>query len=221
MMGRMRSLMTTRLLAVLAFLSALGSAVSAQLASRPVEDWVKVLESPERIAGLKIDDVIGHLKLTPGNVIADLGAGSGPFEVPFAKAVGPTGKVYAVDIDRNFFPLIESKTKAAGVTNVITVLGGFADPQLPTSDVDVAFLHDVVHHIDDRAAYLKNVSKYLKPTARVAIIEFNPEHSPHKDQPALQVSREQAAAWLAAVGFKPVTDIKLFADKWFVVYEKS
>jgi arsenite methyltransferase len=213
--------MRITLLAAVAFVAALGSAPSAQLASRPVEDWVKVLESPERLAGLKIDDVIANLKLAPGNVIADLGAGTGPFEVPFAKAVGSTGKVYAVDIDRNFFPHIESKTKAAGVTNVVTVLGGFADPQLPTSDVDVAFLHDVVHHIDDRAAYLKNVSKYLKGTARIAIIEFNPEQSPHKDQPALQVSRAQAAAWLAAVGFKPIADIQLFTDKWFVVYGKS
>ena len=213
--------MRIKLLAAVAFVAALGSAAAAQLASRPVEDWIKVLDAPERLAGLKIDDVISNLKLAPGNVIADLGAGSGPFEVPFAKAVGATGKVYAVDIDRNFFPHIEAKTKAAGVSNVVTLLGGVADPQLPASDVDVAFLHDVVHHIDDRAAYLKNVSKYLKPSGRIAIIEFIPEQSPHKDQPALQVSREQAAAWLAAAGFKPIADIRLFTDKWFVIYGKS
>jgi ubiquinone/menaquinone biosynthesis C-methylase UbiE len=213
--------MRTKLLAALAFVAALGAAASAQLASRPVEDWIKVLDAPERIAGLKIDEVISHLKLAPGNVIADLGAGSGPFEVPFAKAVGATGKVYAVDIDRNFFPHIEAKTKAAGVTNVVTLLGGATDPQLPTTDVDVAFLHDVVHHIGDRAAFLKNVSKYLKPTGRIAIIEFIPAQSPHKDQSDLQVSREQAAAWLAAAGFKPVADIQLFTDKWFVIYGKS
>jgi ubiquinone/menaquinone biosynthesis C-methylase UbiE len=213
--------MRITLLPALAFVAALGTAVSAQLASRPADDWIKVLESPERLAGLKIPEVVASVKLAPGHVIADLGAGSGPFEVPFAKAVGPTGKVYAVDIDRNFFPHIEAKTKAEGVSNVITVLGGFADPKLPASDVDVAFLHDVLHHIDDRATYLKNVSKYLKPTARIVVIEFNPGQSPHKDQPALIVSKEQAASWLADAGFKPVADIPLFADKWFVVYGKS
>jgi len=213
--------MRIKFLSSLALVAVLGTVASAQLASRPVEDWVKVLESPERLAGLKIDDVIARLQLTPGNVVADLGAGSGPFEVPFAKAVGPNGKVYAVDIDRNFFPHIEAKAKAANVSNVVTVLGGASDPQLPTSNVDVAFLHDVLHHIDNRAAYLKALSKYLKPTSRIVVIEFNPEQSPHKDQPALVVSKDQAARWLADAGFTPIADVALFADKWFVVYGKS
>jgi ubiquinone/menaquinone biosynthesis C-methylase UbiE len=213
--------MRFKLLSALALVVALGTAASAQLASRPVEDWIKVLESPERLAGLKTDEVVASLKLPPGGVVADLGAGTGPFVVPLAKAVGPSGKIYAVEIDRNFFPLIEAKVKAANVPNVVTVIGAAMDPQLPTSDVDVAFFHDVLHHIENRGVYLKTVTKYLKPTARIVVIEFNPEHSPHKDQPSLLVSKEQAAAWLADVGFKPIADFPLFTDKWFVVYGKS
>jgi ubiquinone/menaquinone biosynthesis C-methylase UbiE len=209
------------ILSSLALLAVLGTAASAQLASRPVEDWIKVLETPERLASLKIDDVVASLRLAPGDVVADLGAGSGPFDVPFAKAVGPKGKVYAVDIDRNFFPHIEAKAKAANVSNVVTVLGGANDPQLPVTNVDLAFINDVLHHIENRAAYLKNVSKYLKPTSRIVVIEFIPEQSPHKDQPALLVSKEQAATWLADAGFKPIADVPLFSDKWFVVYGKS
>ena len=191
---------------------------AAQLGGRPAEEWIRTLESPERIASLKIPEVVAALELQSGSVIADLGAGSGPFEPAFAKAVGPGGKVYAVEVDKAFLPHIESKARAAGITNVRTVLGEFSDPKLPAADVDVAFLHDVLHHIEDRPGYLKSLVKYLRPAARIAIIDYNPANSPHSADPALQVSKEQAAAWLAAIGFTPVKTVALAADKWFVIY---
>ena len=208
-----------RRLAAIAMLVASSVSASAQLASRPVEEWIKVLDAPERLAALKVDDVVARLKLRRADVVADLGAGTGPFVVGFAKAV-PSGKVYAVEIDENFFSHIRQKAQAAGVVNVRTVLGQFTDPKLPSADADVAFMHDVLHHIADRATYLKGLSKYLKPTARVAIIDYHPEKSPHQDQPAMQVSKEQARALLAEAGFKPVEDIPLFTDKWFVVFSR-
>jgi ubiquinone/menaquinone biosynthesis C-methylase UbiE len=194
--------------------------LDAQLASRPAEEWVKTLEAAERLAGLRVDEVVAAMKLRPGDVVADLGAGSGPFVVPFARAVSPQGRVYAVDIDKGFFPLIASKTTAAGVANVQTVLGEFTDPKLPSDDVDVAFLHDVLHHIENRPAYLKSLTKYLKPDARIVVIDYHAAQSPHADQPALQVTKEQASAWRAQAGFKPLDDVKLFSEKWFVVYRR-
>jgi arsenite methyltransferase len=192
----------------------------AQLASRPADEWIKVLDSPERLAGLKIDEVVARLALEPGERVADLGAGSGPFVVPFARAVGPRGRVYAVEIDRNFFHHIEARAAQAGVDNVQTVAGEFTDPKLPQADVDVAFMHDVLHHVENRPAYFKSLVKYLKPDARIAIIDYHAAQSPHRDQPALQVTKEQASAWLAEVGFKPASDVSLFGDKWFVVFRR-
>ena len=196
------------------------SVTDAQLASRPAEEWTKTLESPERLAALRVDDVVAAMRLRPGDVVADLGAGSGPFVVPFARAVAAKGKVYAVDIDKGFFPLIANKTKQAGVANVQMVLGEFTDPRLPAADVDVAFLHDVLHHIENRPAYLNSLVKYLKPTARIVIVDYHAAQSPHADQPALVVTKEQASAWLAQAGFKPMDDVKLFSDKWFVVFRR-
>jgi 2-polyprenyl-3-methyl-5-hydroxy-6-metoxy-1,4-benzoquinol methylase len=210
----------TPAVATVAVLSMLSASVAAQLASRPAAEWVKTLETSERLAGLRIDEIVTAMKLRPGDVVADLGAGSGPFVVPFARAVTPTGKVYAVDIDKGFFPLIQSKTKEAGVANVQTVLGEFTDPKLPLADVDVAFFHDVLHHIENRQAYLESLMKYLKPTARIVVVEYNPAQSPHSDQPELQVSKDQASAWLAPAGFKPAEDVALFPDKWFVIYRR-
>jgi ubiquinone/menaquinone biosynthesis C-methylase UbiE len=200
---------------------ACGTVATAQRASRPADEWVKVLESADRIAALRVDEVVTRLKLRPGDVVADLGAGSGPFVVPFARAVGPKGKVYAVEIDRDFFPYILQKAKAASVANVQVIAGAFTDPNLPAADVDVAFMHDVLHHIENRPAYFRSLARYLKPGARVAVIDYHAAQSPHRDEPALVVAKEQGAFWLADAGLKAAEDVTLFEDKWFVIYRRE
>ena len=157
------------------------------------------------------------MKLRPGDVVADLGAGSGLFVAPLAKAAGPKGKVLAVEIDRNFFPHIQQKAKAAGVTNVQPIAGEPTDPKLP-EPVDVALLHDVLHHIENPTAYMKGLVKYLKPTARIVIVDYLAKQGPHREDPSLQVGKEEAATLLATIGFKPVNDVPLFPDKYFVIY---
>ena len=139
---------------------------------------------------------------------------------PFAKAVSPGGKVYAVEIDQAFLDHIEKKAKEQNVGNITTVLGKFVDPMLPSRDVDVVLFHDVLHHIEDRAGYLKAVAKYIKPTGRVAVIDLPPNGS-HKDEPSLIVTKEQVKGWMADAGFKPVEEFDgLSEGKWFVVYAR-
>jgi ubiquinone/menaquinone biosynthesis C-methylase UbiE len=181
---------------------------------------MKVLESPERVSGLRIDEVIARLRLRPGDVVADLGAGSGLFAFPMAKAVA-NGRVYAVELDEGFLAHMREKAKTEGVSNVLPVLGKFTDPALPARDVDVAFFHDVLHHVQDRPAYLTSVAGYLKPGGRIVVIDLNAETSPHRDQPELVVSKQQATAWLAEAGFAVAEDIGLFPDKWFLVFARK
>jgi len=83
----------------------------AQLGSRESKEWIQNLDRPERIAGLKIDEVLAALKLKPGDNVADIGAGTGAFSLPFAKTVGPSGKVYSVDIDPGLLDYIAQKAK--------------------------------------------------------------------------------------------------------------
>jgi ubiquinone/menaquinone biosynthesis C-methylase UbiE len=208
-------------LGALVIVGALGLAAApaaAQLAGRPADEWIKTLESPARIASLKIDETVPRLKLKPTDIVVDIGAGSGVFEGPLSRAV-PQGKVYAVDIDQGLLDNIEKRKKEFQITNVVTVLGKFTDPNLPVHDIDLAFINDVLHHIEDRAAYVKNLAGYLKPSGRIAVIEFIPDKGGHRDQPALQITQQQATAWMAAAGMKPVDQVDgLFADKWFVIY---
>ena len=86
--------------------------------------------------------------------------------------------------------------------------------------MDLALLHDVLHHVDERLAYLKAVATYLKPGGRVAVIEFEPSESPHKNDPALVVSKQQAGALMATAGFELDQEVQLFTDKWFVIYRR-
>lgn len=192
-----------------------------QLSTRPAAEWVETLDRPGRLAGLNIDEVIARLRLEPGDVVADLGAGTGAFSVPFGKTVSPGGRVYAVDIDEGFFQYIEGKAMAAKVTNVQTVLGEFTDAKLPVQ-VDVAFFHDVLHHIEDRAGYLKNLAQYVKTTGRVAIIDFDGEAGPHSEQADLRFTKDQVTTWMAAAGFSPAEEhFDVFEEKFFVVYTRQ
>ncbi len=214
-----RSFVTVFSAALLAVLG-LATPASAQLGARPTEEWLKTLDSANRVARLKVDEAIAALKLAPGAVVADIGAGSGTFTLPLAKAVTTSGKVYAVDIDQGLVDHIAKKAREEKATNVRGVLGKFTDPNLPARDVDVAFICDVLHHIENRAEYLKNLARYLKPTGRIAVIDFYPELGPHKNDPKLQVTTEEAKAWMAAAGFKPVEEHKLYTDKWYIVYAR-
>ena len=193
---------------------------AAQLASRPAADWSKTLEAHDRVANLKMDLIVAKLRLKPGQTVADIGAGSGLFEVPLAKAVSPSGKVYAVDIDEGFFPQIKRKADDARVTNVQTVLGKDTDPNLPAKNVDMIFFHDVLHHIQDRARYLKAVAGYLEPGGRVAVVDYEQGQGPHKATPELEVSREQLGAWAKEAGLKQTEDVKMFSDRYFLVFSK-
>lgn len=198
----------------------LGTVVSAQLKSRPADEWTDRLARPDRIENLRIDYIIAKLNLKPGDTVADIGAGPGVLSVPLGKAVAPKGKVYAVEIDKGFFPHIEQRANEQHVTNVQPVLGQFDDPSLPAKDVDVALFHDVLHHIKDRAVYLKATTRYLKPGGRVAIVELPPDGS-HKNEPDLIVTKDQVRQWMADAGFAPVEEISgLTEGKWFIVYAR-
>ena len=199
--------------------------VRAQLAPRKAEEWEKTLESPNRTATQKVDEVLSDLSLKPGMIVADIGAGSGFFSRPLAKAVAPTGKVYAVDIQQGLLDYINKRDAEENIHNVQTVLGEFDDPKLPARNVDLAFINDVLHHIEHRAVYLKALGTYIKPSGRVAIIEMNKDdpNTGHKNQPELLVGREEIVGWMSDAGFKLVEEhADLFpGTKWFLIFGRK
>jgi precorrin-6B methylase 2 len=194
-------------------------------------EWIRRLDRPDRIPGLKIADVVACLKLKPGDVVADIGAGTGAYTIPFARAVAPSGKALAVDIWPDLLEYISAKAGAERVVNLQTVLAKRDDPNLQKKQVDVAFFHDVFHNMNDRQAYLRVLKPYLKPGGRIAIIEqeFNDPIAKKWDKPEDRITREQVKGWMTNAGFRLSAEFDIFEgannpkgaempDRWFVVY---
>jgi precorrin-6B methylase 2 len=188
---------------------------AAQLMQLPADKYIAKMNDPER--HLKINDVIAKLGLKPGDIVADIGSGSGSFSIPMARAIAPNGILYAVDIDQKMLDYVSKRAKEAGVTNLRTVLGGYDDPKLPVKDVDVAFFHRVLHMIEHREIYLDATAKYLKPDGRIVIIDRNPEQSPEN---WMWLKEGDVDTWMAAISFYPIDHFGLFRDRYFVVYQR-
>jgi arsenite methyltransferase len=132
------------------------------------------MNDPARDAWQKPKQVVERLDIQPGSRVADLGAGGGYFTWYLAAAVGPQGKVYAVEIDDTALAIIEKEMESRGVTNVVPIRGEPGDAKLP-EPVDLVFSCDTYHHMEDRVAYFQSLARYLKPDGKVAILDFHAE----------------------------------------------
>jgi len=193
-----RKLPTVLRCALFVFLLAPQPGTAWQIGSRPAAEWIPHLEDAQRVAGLKIDEVVRLLGLKPGMVIADIGSGSGVFTRPFAKAVGPNGKAIAVDIDSALLSYVSERAAKEAIKNIETHLAVPDDARLSGPILDVAFIHDVLHHIEHREVYMKNLAKYIKPDGRIVIIE-NAAHAvqhgaDHGPTPSSSQSTAQSSA---------------------------
>lgn len=119
------------------------------------------------------DRVIQSLQIRPGDRVADIGSGGGYFVFALAKAAGPGGKVYAVDVDQAMNDLVAERAKKERIANIEVILAKPDDPILPLAGVDLIFTSNTYHHIDNRVGYLANLRKYLRPNGRIAIVEFD------------------------------------------------
>jgi arsenite methyltransferase len=118
------------------------------------------------------DKVIQSLGIQPGSIIADLGSGSGYFTLRLANAAGPTGKVYAVDVDSAINEALKERAKRERADTVVVVSAKPDDPQLP-EPVDLIFTSNTYHHIDNRIAYFAALIKHLRPSGRLAVIDYD------------------------------------------------
>jgi ubiquinone/menaquinone biosynthesis C-methylase UbiE len=121
------------------------------------------------------EEVIQALTIKPEEQIADLGSGSGYFTFRLADAVGPSGQVYAVDIDADMNAHLAKRLQEKGYKNIEVMLAKPHDPGLPENGVDLIFSANTYHHLENRPSYFANARKYLRPNGRIAIIDFNGE----------------------------------------------
>lgn len=133
------------------------------------------LERPEREEEEQPSRLVEALALKAGDVTADIGAGSGYLSWRMAKKVGPTGRVYANDIQPEMLQILRTNMTARGLTNVIPVLGDITDPRLPTYAVDLAIMVDVYHEFDHPYEMIREIVRSLKPGGRLVFVEYRGE----------------------------------------------
>ena len=119
------------------------------------------------------DEVIGRLDLKPGMVVADIGAGTGFFALPFARAVAPAGMVWAVDLQPAMLKILEEKLQPDGAPDNIGLREGKAvDTGLPDGSCDLAFLGNIWHELDEPGTVLAELRRILRSDGRVAILDW-------------------------------------------------
>ena len=131
-----------------------------------------LLEGPDREVWQRPDQVMDALRIADGSVVADLGAGSGWFTIRLARRVGPNGKVYAEDIQREMIDAIDRRRKREGLRWVEPILGTALDPQLPAGKVDAVLIVDSYYEMEEPVVLLRNVAKSLKPGGRIGIVNY-------------------------------------------------
>lgn len=135
-------------------------------------EWTERFETESREVFDQRARIVEAVGLKPGMVVADIGAGTGLFTLPFAETVGETGKVYAVDIAKNFLSHIRARATRAQAPNIEPVLCTEKSVELPEDSIDLAFICDTYHHFEFPQATLASLHKALKPGGELVLIDF-------------------------------------------------
>jgi ubiquinone/menaquinone biosynthesis C-methylase UbiE len=162
------------------------------------ERWAKSFDDPSRDAWQMPARVIEALELRPGQIVADIGAGTGYFTVRLAKSTA-SPKVYALDIEPSMVAYVRERAAKEGLKNVVAVQAASDRTNLP-EPVDLVLIVDTYHHIPNRVAYFSELKKLMRPDARLAIIDFRKD-SPEGPPPEFRFTPEQIAGELGKAGF--------------------
>lgn len=144
------------------------------------------------------------LGLKRGQTVCDLGCGNGFYALKIAELVGEEGTVLCVDIQPEMLRLLEARAKEAEITNTKPILGSLVDPKLPEGSVDLVLLVDVYHEFSHPEHMLREIRKALKPTGRVALVEFRLEDPDVPIKLLHKMSKAQIMKEFPANGFKLV-----------------
>ena len=225
---RMRGLSTTGV-ALLAGATVLASGLAgAQETATPDEmhrrhrdpqAMVAALDDPARDAYQKPEEVVTALALREGQVVADIGSGTGYFALRFADAVGESGTVYAVDVSPDMVRHLNRRVRDEGVTNVVTILADPDDPLLRDASVDRFVIVDTWHHIEDQAGYMEKMRRMLRSGGQVIHIDFKAGDLPVGPPPGHKIAREDVVTQMEGAGYRLTAEHDFLPYQYFLVFE--
>src|SRR4030095_15634269 len=180
--------------------------------------YIGALEDPKRDAYQKPQEVLTALDIKPGEIIADIGAGSGYFTFRLARHVSERGTVYAVDVNPDMMLDINRAIRDIKVTNVFSILAGPDDPLLPVTSVDRFFFSDSWHHIENQTKYLSLMKKMLKPNGEVVMIDFDKKETPVGPPLEMRIAREDLIKQMTSNGFRLAKEHTFLPYQYFLIF---
>ncbi|WP_375207653.1 class I SAM-dependent methyltransferase [Hyphococcus sp.] len=187
--------------------------------------WLERMEVGSRELYSAREAVISALGLEEGDVVADIGAGTGLYTLLFAERVGPRGRVYAEDIEPLFLDLINQRAEDAGFDNITPVLGRENDVTLPENEMDAVFIADTYHYFSNRESVMKSVLRSLKPGGSLFIVDYDlkPGGPRPEDKAHVRFGRAGVISEIEYVGFTfaEETTVEGLEENYFLRFVKA
>jgi ubiquinone/menaquinone biosynthesis C-methylase UbiE len=176
------------------------------------------LDAPERMLFLPVGEVLDALALVPSEIVADIGAGTGYFSIPIARAVTPGGRVYALDVQPEMLSLLNKKLGQHLLSNMELVLADAGATTLSDASCNLVFMANVWHEFEDRAAVLREARRILKPAGRIAILDWRPDVEPEHGPPLEhRLPSSEAKTHLHDTGFTRIIERNIGSYSWLVL----
>lgn len=173
-----------------------------------VQEWVNRFEREGREPYDHRFEIVDAARIRRGAEVADIGTGTGLFVPLLSRAVGPQGKVYAVDIAEDFVEYVEKKAGEAGLKNVETVHCTERSVELPANSIDVAFICDVYHHFEYPQSTLESIHRALRENGEIFMVEFKREPGVSSEWAMnhIRAGKEEFTKEIEAAGFRKVEE---------------
>jgi ubiquinone/menaquinone biosynthesis C-methylase UbiE len=178
------------------------------------------LDRPERETEEAPDQALDLLNLRAGMTVADVGAGTGYMSLRMARRVGPTGKVYANDLQPEMLQRLRAKSQREKLSNVETVQGTERDPKLPANTMDLVLLVDVYHEFSEPQAMLGKIRESLKPDGRLVLLEYRKEDPSVPIRPEHKMSVAEVKTEVEAEGYKLDQVIEKLPRQHIIIFRK-
>ncbi|MEY2407810.1 MAG: hypothetical protein QOF48_480 [Verrucomicrobiota bacterium] len=180
-------------------------------------DW---LERTNRDEEEHTGKLVDQLRLKAGDVVADIGCGTGYFSGRLARKILPGGRVLGVDIQPEMLQLLTNKMAEGGLTNVVPILGSITDPHLPAQSVDMVLMVDVYHEFDYPFEMMEATLRGVKPGGRIVFVEFRAEDPSVPIRPVHKMSEAQVKKEMSVFPLDWVETIGTLPRQHLIVFRK-
>jgi len=183
-----------------------------------IQKWTAIFEKPERAAWQKPEEVVKKLELKPGEIVVDIGAGTGYFTRLFAAAVGDEGRAIGLDIEQSMVDYMQEDAKKRGLSNYEARVVKPDDVGLSPQSVDVIFICNTYHHINNRVNYLKRLTQALKPNGRIVIVDFYKKPLPVGPRVVNKISEDDVKKEFKEAGYRLTKSLDFLPYQYYLEF---